>query len=86
MKKNDGLHAEPSMGATQAAGKSNDAEATLGKNFPRPATAVKHAEVVPGAARKAIDQQVGQNGNGKKRDANEWGIGHKSIADEQALK
>lgn len=71
----------PQAGTRQMAGKSNRCDAVLYGNDPgtRPVTAVKQAEEVKGAARKAIDIQVSgddtnsPNGNPKRRTRNRWG-------------
>jgi hypothetical protein len=71
----------PQAGTRQVAGKSNECDAVLrtGKQ-PKP-VAVKTAQEVKGAARKAIDTQVkgdggsnSPNGNPKKRNRSGWGV------------
>ena len=75
------IPAEPTLGitavsgASTVAGKTSNPESVM-TDAPKPkAAAVKNAEEVKGCARKCIDEQVGQNGNPKKRDASHWGTG-----------
>lgn len=77
--------AMPSSGGTTPAGKSDLPDANLGLHANTTAT-VRDAKEDVGSAKRCIEQQVGANGNPKKRDANEWGIGAKSIADQEKLK
>ncbi len=75
------LCANPQAGARTVPGKSNTPTAVLYGNDPgtRSVTAVRQAEEVKGAARKAIDTQVAgddtnsPNGNPKRRTRNRWG-------------
>lgn len=79
--------ANPNAGARTMAGKTNGPEAVLLGNDPgtRPASAVKNADCKEGLVRKCIDNQVGQNGNPKKRDASHWGTGQDADDDEDFL-
>lgn len=77
--------ANPSSGATTPPGKSDQPDANLGLHAVT-TTTVRDAKEDAGATLRCIKQQVGSNGNPKHRDANEWGIGAKSIADQEKLK
>lgn len=66
----------PDSGARRVTGKSIAPDAVLRKGMQPKGEATKEAQEVKGAAMKAIRQQVGQNGNPKKRDASGWGTGH----------
>jgi hypothetical protein len=76
----------PDAGARRVQGKSIAPEATLRKGFLPKGEATKEAQEVKGAAGKAIRQQVGANGNPKKRDANTFGTGHSAAENEKELK
>lgn len=56
----DAFKSQPDAG-THSRGKSNDTEATLRKGALPKGTAVTDAQCVAGAARKALDQQMGTN-------------------------
>ena len=83
----------PQMGARKVSGKTNECDATLlgHDSGPRPASAVREAEEVKGAARRAIDKQLrsdevdGTTSSPKKRDANTFGIGHADDENKKAL-
>jgi hypothetical protein len=83
----------PNAGARKVAGKTTGPEAVLLGHDPgsRPASAVKQAPEVKGAARKAIDKQLrsdevdGTTSSPKKRDANTFGIGHADNENKKAL-
>jgi len=71
----------PNAGARRVTGKSIAPEATLRTGLQPKSQAVKQAEEVKGAARKAIDIQVqgdggsnSPNGNPKKRGKAFWGV------------
>ena len=76
----------PNAGARRVTGKSIAPDAILRKGMQPKGQATKQAEEVKGAALKAIRQQVGQNGNPKKRDASGWGTGHAAAENEKELK
>jgi len=70
----------PQAGATTVAGKSNSPDATLRTGMQPKSEAVREAQEVKGAARKAIDGQVqgdggpgSPNGDPKRRTRNYWG-------------
>lgn len=71
-------NADPNSGARACPGKdsSNEKDA-LGK--PRGGSVVENAKDRPGVALSCVEQQVGQNGNPKKRDASGWGISREMI-------
>lgn len=83
----------PNAGARKMAGKTNGPEAVLLGNDPgtRPASKVKEAQEVKGAARRAIDEQLrsdevdGTTSSPKKRDDNTFGIGAKDDANKKSL-
>lgn len=76
-------------GAFTTPGKTNNPESAMIDAPHQAASAVKTAEEVPGAARKAIDKQLrsdevdGTTSSPKKRDSNSWGTG---FADSQNKK
>lgn len=79
--------AAPQHGAREVAGKdSADYCETLRQDSLPKASPVVDAKEDVGAAKRAIEQQVGQNGNPKKRDDNTFGIGAKASANEKELK
>lgn len=86
MGKNPGNSAMPSSGATEAAGKSNEPDAVLRTGKLPASEAVRQAKFESGITVKCVDNQVGQDGNGKKRDAAVWGTGAKAAADAKELK
>lgn len=75
----------PSAGARRVQGKSIAPDAVLRKGMQPKGQATKQAEEVKGAALKAIRQQVGNDGNGKKRDAAVWGTGHAAAENKKEL-
>lgn len=75
---------KPNAGARSVAGKSSMPDGALIKG-PK-SEAVRQAQAVVHGARKAIDTQVGQNGNPKKRDASHWGTGAAAKKDADLLK
>jgi hypothetical protein len=66
--------------------KSNQPDAVLRKGLQPKSEPVRLAEEVPGKALESIKQQVGVNGNPKKRTGNSSGIGAKAAADVKELK
>lgn len=54
--------------------KSNDPNSTLRKGSLPPAETVRDAKEDVGSAKRCIMQQVGGDGNPKKRATNHWGV------------
>jgi len=79
---------EATSGARPLPGKTNDCDSAMtdAKVLKSKPEAIRDAVEIPGKALECIEQQVGVNGNGKKRASNFWGVGEKSIADANALK
>lgn len=78
--------AQPNAGARYCAGKSCEPDAVLRKGLQPKPESVRTAVADAGAHARAVQKQVGSNGNPKKRDANEWGTGSKAAADAKELK
>jgi hypothetical protein len=79
---------DANSGAGTVAGKTNDCDSAITdvKVLQTEPEKIREAVEVPGKALECIQQQVGQNGNGKHRDSSETGVGAKSIADANSLK
>lgn len=82
----DDTPANPSSGGTVPAGKSNAPDSVLRKGLQPKSEAVRDAKDDGGEAHKrCVTQQVGGDGNPKKRATNHWGVCPDSASAEKRM-